>query len=90
MGLMENGLEGLIRSFSAAVVIIIAHHVLRCSAHINRSKQPLMGEPQGCHRNEQMIRFLTIPNNVTLNSIAVRRMQRKAEKDRRGLKTLDA
>lgn len=27
-----------------------------------------MCEPQGCHRNEQTIRLLTIPNNVTLNS----------------------
>lgn len=69
-------LEGFIRGFNAAVVIT-AHHVLRCAAHINGSKQPLMGEPQGCHRNEQTIRLLTVSNNVTLNSIAERDMQRK-------------
>lgn len=74
-------MEGFIRCFSAAVVIT-AHHVLRCAAHINRSKQPLMGEPQGCHRNEQTIRLLTVPNNVTLNSIAKRDMQRKEEEER--------
>lgn len=66
---MENGWEVSWEAIEAAVVIT-AHHVLRCAAHINRSKQPLMGEPWGCHRNEQMIRLLTAPHNVTLNSIA--------------------
>lgn len=73
-------LEGFIRGYSAAVVIT-AHHVLRCAAHINRSKQPLMGEPQGCHRNEQTIRLLTVPDNVTLNSTAETDMQRKGREE---------
>lgn len=30
----------------------------------------MKGEPQGCHRNEQAIRLLTVPHNVTLNGIA--------------------
>lgn len=46
----------------------------------------MMGEPQGCHRKEQTIRLLTVPNNVTLNGIAGRErerdMQRKEEKER--------
>lgn len=32
----------------------------------------MMGEPQGCHRNEQMIRSLTVTDNVTLNRYAGR------------------
>lgn len=51
-------------------MVVSAHQVLRCAAHIKRSKQPLKGEPQGCHRNEQAIRLLTVPHNVTLNGIA--------------------
>lgn len=61
-----------------------------------------MCEPQGCHRKEQTIRLLTVPNNVTLNSIAERgtdrEKKRRKEKawgrcvytDQRGLETLDA
>lgn len=30
----------------------------------------MKGKPQGCHRNEQAIRLLTVPHNVTLNAIA--------------------
>ncbi len=61
-GLRTQGkwLEGFLRGLSAAVVIT-AHHVLRCAEHINRSKQLLMGEPQGCHRDEQTIRLLKLP-----------------------------
>lgn len=51
-------------------MVVSAHQVLRCAAHIKRSKQPLKGEPQGCHRNEQAIRLLTVSHNVTLNAIA--------------------
>lgn len=61
-----------------------------------------MCEPQGCHRNEQTIRLLTVPNNVTLNSITQRDTDREKKRskekawgklvytDRSGLETLDA
>lgn len=83
---------------SSETVVITAPHVLRCAMHINRSKQPLMGELQGCHRNEQTIRLLTVPENVTLNSTVERHMQRKEENawaklvytDQSCLETLDA
>lgn len=68
---------------SSETVVITAPHVLRCAIHINMSKQHLMGELQGSHRNEQTIRLLTVPENVTLNSTAERHMQRKEE---RGMK----
>ena len=41
----------------------------------------MIGVPQGCHRNEQTIRLLKVPNNVTLNGIAERHACR--EKKRR-------
>lgn len=93
-------LEGFNRGLNAAVVIAV-HFLLRCAKHINKNKQALMGEPQGCLWNEQTIRMLIVPNNVTLNSIAQRHTQRTEEKERecvgklsytdyRGLETLDA
>lgn len=96
MTLMENSWK-----VSSEVMVITAPHVLRCAMHINRSKQSLMGELQGCHRNEQTIRLLIDPENVTLNSTAERDMQRKEQKEReawgklvyrdqRCLETLDA
>lgn len=60
--------EGFIRGVTI-VVIITSHHVLRCAAHINKSKQLLMGELQESQRKiTQMIRRLMVLNNVTLNN----------------------
>lgn len=92
-------LEGFIRGFSAAVVIT-AHRVLRCVAHINWSKHLLMGEPQGCQRNEQTISLPTVPDNVTLALQRQTCKEKKRRKDKvwgkllykdpRGLETFDA
>ncbi len=64
-------------SQNGVMVVITVHQFLQMFGYINWSKQPLMADLLGCHLDEQEIKTLMAPHNVTLT---IREQQRHAKK----------